>query len=442
MVTAHLNPPTPPEMPLAQARRAAVRPLNVAILDEELPYPPNSGKRIRTLNLTLRLAQKHRITYICHRNADPAEACRAAAFFLANGIETVVVDRAIPPKCGLGFYARLAANLLSPLPYSVASHNSRALREAIREHARTHAVDLWQCEWTPYAEALRAATGGKRLVMAHNVESLIWRRYYENEHGPLRRWFIKGQWRKFERFERRVLAEVDHTIAVSPVDAALFSGEFGARRVSIVDNGVDTVNFRPAVGPREPARILFLGSLDWRPNLDAVAVLLERIFPAVRSTIPDAELWLVGRQPPDALRRRIFAYPNVELHADVPDVRPFLGSCGMLAVPLRIGGGSRLKILEALASGVPVVSTRVGAEGLCLDPERHLTIVEDTDRMAAAIVETIRSPRTARAKALAGRERVLERYDWGTLADRLEQVWLECAGVAAGGQGTVRGYAA
>jgi glycosyltransferase involved in cell wall biosynthesis len=235
---------------------------------------------------------------------------------------------------------------------------------------------------------------------------------------------------------------VDHTVAVSPVDAALFADEFGARRVSVVDNGVDTTNFRPAVGPREPARILFLGSLDWRPNLDAVDVLLERIFPAVRSAIPNAELWLVGRQPPDALRRRVFAYPNVELHADVSDVRPFLGTCGLLAVPLRIGGGTRLKILEALASGVPVVSTRVGAEGLCLDPEKHLTVVEDADHMASAIVETIRSPRAARAQALAGRERVLERYDWGTLADRLEQVWLECTSMAPGGQGTVRGCAA
>jgi glycosyltransferase involved in cell wall biosynthesis len=442
MTTARLNPPTPPEMSLAQARRAALRPLNVAILDEELPYPPNSGKRIRTLNLTLRLARKHRITYICHRNSDPVEACRANAFFRANGIETVVVDRAIPPKCGVGFYARLAANLLSPLPYSVTSHNSRALRDAICAHAATNAVDLWQCEWTPYAEVLSAATGGKRLVMAHNVESLIWRRYYENEGGVLRRWFIKGQWRKFERFERRVMARVDQTVAVSPVDAALFASEFGARRVSVVDNGVDTVNFRPAVGPRESARILFMGSLDWRPNLDAVDVLLERIFPAVRSAVPNAELWIVGRQPPDALRRRVFAYPNVELHADVSDVRPFLGSCGLLAVPLRIGGGSRLKILEALASAVPVVSTRVGAEGLCLDPERHLTIVEDVDRMAAAIVETIRSPRAARAQALAGRERVLQRYDWGVLADRLEQVWLECAGVSGGSQGIVRGCAA
>jgi glycosyltransferase involved in cell wall biosynthesis len=439
MRSASLNFPSPPESPLSPARladclargRLAYRPLNVVMVDEELPYPADSGKRIRTLNLTLRLARRHRITYVCHRNADAAEAIRAAAFFRDHGIESVVVERAVPPKAGPRFYARLAANLLSPLPYSVTSHNSRPLRRALRAHAKANPVDLWHCEWTPYAEALRAVRGGRRLVTAHNVESLIWRRYYENEPGGLRRWYVKRQWRKFERFERRVLAEADHTVAVSPVDAALFAGDFGARRVSVVDNGVDTGWFRPGPGPRDPRRVLFLGSLDWRPNLDAVEQLLTRVFPAVRAAVPDARLWLVGRHPPDCLRRQVFAFPNVELHADVSDVRPFLNGAGVLAVPLRIGGGSRLKILEALASGVPVVSTRVGAEGLCLEAGRHLTVVEGIDDMAAALAEVIRSPKAALAQAAAGRQRVLERYDWDILADKLEQAWLECAGAPA-----------
>lgn len=440
MSAAALNFPSPsPESPLSCAGlaerlarpRVEYRPLSVVMIDEELPYPANSGKRVRTLNLTLRLARRHRVTYLCHRNADPAEAARAADFFRDNGVEAVVVERAVPPKAGLAFYARLAANLLSPLPYSVTSHNSRPLREAIRACAKGRAVDLWHCEWTPYAQALRVVKGGRRLVMAHNVESLIWRRYYENEPGGLRRWYVKGQWRKFERFERRALAGADHAVAVSPLDAALFAGEFGVRRVSVVDNGVDTTSFRPGPGPRDPRRVLFLGSLDWRPNLDAVDQLLTRVFPAVRAAVPDARLWLVGRHPPDALRRQVFAFPNVELHADVADVRPFLGGAGVLAVPLRIGGGSRLKILEALASGVPVVSTRVGAEGLWLEPGRHLAVVERVEDMAAALVEAIRSPKAALAQAAAGRQRVLERYDWDVLADKLEQVWLECAGAPA-----------
>ena len=403
------------------------RPLHVVLVDEELPFPPTSGKRIRTLNLTRRLAGRHRLTYLCHRNADPVEAEQAAANFAELGIETVIVDRAIPAKSGPGFYARLALNLLSPLPYSVASHNSRALRRAIREYAASHQVDLWHCEWTPYAEPLRCLSGARRLVMAHNVESLIWQRYFENEMHLLKRWFILQQWRKFVRFERRALRESDRTVAVSPEDAALFQRAFGVDSVDVVDNGVDTEYFRPSSGPRNPDRILFLGSLDWRPNLDGVNQLLEHLYPAVRREWPSVTFCIVGRNPPASLRRRVEALAGVELHADVPDVRPFLTSSAVMVVPLRIGGGSRLKILEALATGLPVVSTRVGAEGLALDDGRHLTVRETVPELAGAVLECLRHPDPALARAEEGRRRVLERYDWDALADRLEQIWLDCA---------------
>jgi glycosyltransferase involved in cell wall biosynthesis len=414
-----------PVTPEAPARPPARR-LHVAIVDEELPYPPTSGKRIRTLNLLLRLARRHWVTYLCHRNADAGEARRAAEFLEGHGVETVVVGRAVPRKSGPLFYARLAANLLSPLPYSVASHTSRALRRAVARYAAAHRVDLWQCEWTPYAEALRGLSGVRRLVVAHNVESLIWQRYHETEANPLKRWYVGRQWRKFERFERRAYSEADCTVAVSPEDAARIRGQFGGRRVQVVDNGVDTCFFRPAPPPVGPGRILFLGSLDWRPNLDAVGQLLEHVFPAVRAGEPGARLSLVGRNPPAWLRRQAAATAGVDLYADVADVRPYLAACTVLAVPLRIGGGSRLKILEALAAGVPVVSTRVGAEGLCLEPGRHLTVVEGVTDMPAALVRCLRDPEPARAQAECGRGVVLERYDWGVLADRLEQVWLEC----------------
>jgi glycosyltransferase involved in cell wall biosynthesis len=400
--------------------------LRVAIVDEELPYPPTSGKRIRTLNLTLRLARRHDITYLCHRNQDPQEARRATAYFRAHGIATVVVERPVPAKSGPVFYARLAANLFSPLPYSVATHTSQALRTALCEHAATHAVDLWHCEWTPYAEVLQGVPGGRRLLTAQNVESVIWQRYYETETNPLKRWYIGQQWRKFERFERRVLGETDRTVAVSDEDAKRLRDEFGARQIDVVENGVDTAYFQPRGVQREPGRILFLGSLDWRPNLDGARLLLERVFPAVRAAEPSATLWVVGRNPPDWLVRQAASQPGVELHASVPDVRPFLERCAVMVVPLRIGGGSRLKILEALANGAPVLSTRIGAEGLCLEGGRHLTVVEAIDDLAPALTVALRIPDALQRQADAGRRRVLQQYDWDRLADVLERIWIDC----------------
>lgn len=406
--------------------------MHVAIVDEELPYPLNSGKRIRTFQLVSRLARCHRITYLCHRNADPQEAAKAQAVFCDLGIETVVVDRAVPPKAGAFFYARLAANLFSPLPYSVATHASSALRRAILALWGRHKVDLWQAEWTPYAEPLNVLGDVPRLIMAHNVESQIWRRYYENEAHSLRRWYIGQQWRKYETFERRAFQQVDRVVAVSPDDAALIREQFGASHVSVVENGVDTHYFHPGALQQVPGRILFLGSLDWRPNLDAVEQLLTVVYPAVRAEEPSARLCLVGRNPPESLRQQIKTVPGVELYANVPDVRPFLAQSAVMVVPLRIGGGSRLKILEAFAAGVPVISTRVGAEGLRVQGNRHLAIVEDIGGMTAEIVACLRNPAPGLAWAERGRQLVEDCYDWNILADRLERIWTSAIEVGAG----------
>jgi glycosyltransferase involved in cell wall biosynthesis len=411
---------------LSRPKPTLVRPLHVAVVDEELPFPTNSGKRIRTLNLLRRLARRHRITYVCHRNADPDEACTAARALQSYGIETHVVERAVPRKSGHMFYARLAANLFSPVPYSVATHRSAALTNAVRALAASGRVDLWQCEWTPYADILAACPGARSLIIAHNVESLIWQRYHETEANPLKRWYIKHQWQKYERFEARACSAASRVAAVSAEDAAIFRSRFGVPRIDVVENGVDTQTFTPNGASPEEGLILFLGSLDWRPNLDAVDLLLDRVFPEVRDQYPGARLEIVGRNPPDSLVRRVRGMGGVTLYANVADVRPHLARCSVMAVPLRIGGGSRLKILEALAMGVPVVSTAVGAEGLALQSGLHLATVDGVDAMAPAIAECFRRPEAAKCMAAEGRRVVLERYDWDALADKLEQVWLRC----------------
>jgi glycosyltransferase involved in cell wall biosynthesis len=398
--------------------------LNVAIVSSELPYPPTSGNRIRTLNLTIRLARRHRVTFIAHRNAEAEEAAR---FLGEHGIETLLVDRRVPARSGLLFYSRLAANLASPLPYSVAAHSSQALRQAVRLFAGRSRTDVWQAESTILLETTADLGEVPRIVIAHNVESLIWQRYHEIERQPVKRWYIKRQWEKFKTFEQRAFAKASRVVCVSADDARLIEQDFGRKQVDVVDNGIDPSYFEAVRGERDPKQILFLGSFDWRPNLDAVDRLLDLVFPAVLRAEPSATLLLVGRRPPESLVRRIRGLAGVELHADVPDVRPFLARSGVMVVPLRIGGGSRLKILEALAAGLPVISTRVGAEGLELVPGQDFIAADDAESMSHELLAHLRDPSRNLTMAERCRGFVLDRYDWDVLAGKLEAIWLECA---------------
>jgi polysaccharide biosynthesis protein PslH len=395
--------------------------MHVVIVDGDVSYPPTSGKRLRTLHLMLRLAERHHVTYIGRIQERNAEIEQARAFLRDQRIEPILVDDPLPRKKGLLFLGRLAANLASAWPYSVTSHQSKAMRQAILEYAAKTKVDLWQAEWSAYLPALEAVSGPK-LLIAHNVDTLIWQRYYENARGIARGLFLKQQWRKFERFERWAFRQANGVIAVSEDDAALIRERFGQPAVDVVDNGIDRAYFESVAGQRDPRRILFLGALDWRPNQDAANLLLDKIFPQVLLQEPQAQLVLVGRNPAPGFVQRVAGIKQVELHANVPDVRPFLAEAGVMTVPLRIGGGSRLKILESLACGLPVISSQVGAEGLCLRPGEHYTQAEE-DAMAAALVQAIRQPAAFLSRAREARKLVLETYDWDALAKKLEKVW-------------------
>ena len=407
--------------------------MRIAIVNEGLGYPPNAGNRIRTLNLMLALARRHELTYICRGVADVAESDAARTFYAAHGIRAIITEDHAPENRGAGFYARLVANLFSPLPYSIASHDSPDVRRAASALAASGEIDLWQVETLSYADALRAHDAPV-VIMAHNVESLIWQRLYETEQHPLKRIYIGHQWRKYERFERQALSRATRVVAVTEEDAAMFRQRFGLERVDVVDNGVDLEFFDAIARARraDPRRMLFLGSLDWRPNLDSLDLLLKEILPEVRASVPDATLDIVGRNPPASLVRLARDADGVSLHADVPDVRPFLQRAGVMAVPLRIGGGSRLKILEAAAASVPVVSTRIGAEGLAFENGRDMIIVEDAGRMAPALIAAIRDPVAAAARAQQALAVVRARYGWSGLADRLERIWVDAASTHRG----------
>ena len=293
------------------------QPIRVGIVDEEFPYPANSGKRLRTLNLIQRLAKTHELTYVAHQNSKPGESKVARDYLESIGVKTVEVDRVVPPKSGVAFYSRLFANLFSKLPYSVTSHVSEKMKAVLAQVEQESDIQLWHCEWTPYAELFRGWDTRPVVMAAHNVESLIWQRYIESETNMAKRWYIRHQWKKFVQFERWAFGRVTRTIAVSRPDQQLAVEDFGAENVVVVDNGVDSRKYI-ASGQRSTNTMIFLGSLDWRPNLDGLQHFIRNAYPKIVQARPDVVFQIVGRNPAKWLVELAEMDPNIELHADVP----------------------------------------------------------------------------------------------------------------------------
>lgn len=389
--------------------------LKILILDEEFPHPLNTGKRIRSFHLARALAARHHVTYLAYGAVD-SEAARALG---AAGLEPAAVPAPDRRKSGTRFYLRLLANLLSPEPYIVTSHYTAAFQAEVDRRIAHGGYDLVLCEWSPYARFLKDRTGVRSIVVAHNIESHIWERYEEHERNPGKRWYITRQREKVQAFEKTMVAWVDGATAVSVAEADEIRA-FGIRGpVEVIENGVDAAYFTPSTTPEDETRLVFTGSMDWRPNQDAAHHFVKDVWPILQRARPALRATFVGRDPsPDV--RQLAETPGIEITGTVPDVRPMIARAAVYIVPLRIGGGSRLKILEALAMEKAVVSTTVGAEGLLVRDGRDLVLADGPDAFAEAVLRLLDDPARRRALGQAGHALIEDHYRWESLGARLE----------------------
>jgi glycosyltransferase involved in cell wall biosynthesis len=271
--------------------------------------------------------------------------------------------------------------------------------------------------------------------MAHNIESQILYRRARCSRTILERVFFGLQARKMESFEREVLRQADWVTLVTELDAEQVRA-WGVQKTSLVENGADVDQFVPLEGKCDSDEVLFLAALDWYPNLDALDYLLKDILPLIQQASPSARLRIVGRRPPAGLKERIARCPGVEFVGEVADVRPFLTRAAVVAVPLRIGGGSRIKILEALAMGKAVVSTSIGAEGLAVKDGVHLLLADAPADFAARTVTLLKSPEERLRLGENGRRLVVDRYSWDRIAELLDSAWRQACTQGACGRQT------
>lgn len=379
----------------------------------ELLHPVDKGGRIRTYQMLRALAREHEVTYLCldDGGAAPDAAERAAEY--CTDLVTVPFHPA--KKFAPGFFLDLAGNLFSGLPYAIARYRSEAQRAEVTRLAS--GVDLVICDFLTPSQNVPSNLGVRTVLFQHNVEATIWQRHASVARDPVRRAYLRGQWHRMRRFEGEECRRFDRVIAVSEADAAAMRREYGLETVGSVPTGVDLDYFvAPDVPARQRSEILFVGSMDWMPNEEGIRWFAEQVFERVRARIPDATLTIVGRAPSERLRKLAERTAGMRLTGTVPDVRPHLARAGVSVVPLRVGGGTRIKIYEAMAMGIPVVSTTIGAEGLPIKHGRHLLIADTPEEQVESIVRLMGNPREAQSLSASALAFVRQHGSWSAVA--------------------------
>jgi polysaccharide biosynthesis protein PslH len=315
---------------------------------------------------------------------------------------------------------RRAAAAFSSLPIPVATDRSGPGRRLV-EHELARGPDVVVFDFAHAAVLAPRALAVPTVLFTHNIEAEIFKRHAEVNNGP-RAWLWRSQFRKMREFERAALARFDAVIAVSVRDAEFFTDEYGSRHVRTIATGVDLDYFAHAP-PGESTSVAFTGSMDWLANRDGIEFLLESVWPALLKRRPAAAMRVVGRDPPQALIRKARqAGFDWQFTGYVDDVRPYVRAASAYVVPLRVGGGTRLKIYEAMAMGCPVVSTAIGVEGLPLVPGEHYLLADDATALASALDQLLGDPALRARLSLAARRFVEENGSYRAIARQFEQI--------------------
>ena len=379
-------------------------------------HPTTRGGQIRTLETIKRLHARHEVYYVAYDNPAQPEGLQRAHEYCSH-LYPLSLD--VPPRRSLKFAAQLVTNLFSDLPLSITRYCSPAMRNQIVQLTSTIPFDSLVCDFlTP---APNFPDMSRAVLFQHNVETMIWRRHVEQSPDPLRKAYFQSQADRMFRCERDMCRAAARVIAVSPQDAALMHQMFGVNAVS-VPTGVDLDYFRRPPDAPHTADLVFVGSMDWLPNSDGVNYFVREVLPLIWQRKPDCTLAIVGRAPAPDILALAQHDPRIRVTGTVPEVRSWLWGATASIVPLRIGGGTRLKIYEAMAAGTATVSTTIGAEGLEVSHPANIRLADTPQAFADECLALLLDPVQRQSVAANALQLVTSRFGWDVITDEFEKL--------------------
>lgn len=395
--------------------------MNILFLSQIVPYPPHGGVLQRGYNIIRELSKYGRVHLLAFLHPDTLTTPRMIAESREVLSRYCVNVEYFPLWPKQSKAARTFAYLLGaawPEPFSVLAHRSAAFRRRIAELTTRGDMDIVHFDTIALAQYLPRRLPCPTLVTHHNIESMLMARRSVAEKSYLARFYTRSQTRKLESYEAQYSPRFDMNIMMSSLDEAALKHIAPDIQTAVVPNGVDVEYFMPHPDAGKPVMI-YTGGMNMFANRDAVLYFLREIWPLIRKEIPDAEFFAVGQDPPQELRALAIPNSGIVVTGYVDDVRPLIAQAAVYVVPLRVGGGTRLKVVDAMAQGKAIVSTSLGCEGIDVIADKTILIADAPREFAEKVVHLLRSPTERARLGQAAREMAVTRYAWPIAGERL-----------------------
>jgi glycosyltransferase involved in cell wall biosynthesis len=376
--------------------------------------PLDSGGRLRTYNILRHLAATHELTYLSYYGGHRDEAYERAILEHLPG--TITMHTGAPDTTEFERRLDYLRRLPSPGPYAVSKFADPKVKTLLGGWIREQRFDVAVCDFLSSALNFPRELDTPTVLFQHNVETVLWKRKAEVEVGWVDRIVSRIEYAKMRRCEPVHVRRFHRVIAVSEQDRDAMKWMTDPARISVVPTGVDLARFTydPHRRPAGPL-VVFTGSMDWDPNIDGVEYFCQQIWPQILASVPNARFQIVGRKPHARVQR--LASDSVEVTGTVASIVEYLRAAAVIVVPLRIGGGTRIKIYEGMAMGKATVSTTVGAEGLDVSHGRDIILADDAAAFAASVVRLLNDEQLRRRYEAAAAATAAQ-YDWGVIAGR------------------------
>lgn len=396
--------------------------LKILFLSNRSPLPITDGQSRRTYNILKGFAKRHSVYLLSLQNPDePLD--EKSSLDLKSICENVELHPAPSKKIGFSMAVRLLGSLFSLDPYTIWRHYSRSYLKRIDELTRALQFDLIHCDILPLAYTVRNLNGAPKVLTDHDVSYLKAFRMAKLTRNPLLKLFMYVEAVKVKRLESSIFKEVDIGIAVSEVDKKVLRELCPEAKIEVVENGVDTNEFKPASERVDENSLVWVGGFDNYPNREAIYFFLDKVYPLIREKGRDVRIDLVGGGVTPRLRRIASADPSINVVGYLNNPLPYIQRAGVFIVPMLSGSGTRLKLLEAMATGNAIVTTSVGCEGIEGMNRKHYLIADEPIDFAKSVVEILNNVNLALYLGENARDLAIQKYDWEKLNQKMDYIY-------------------